>query len=140
MAKLLWNPDLDPDMIIKDFTDGYYGSGGVFIAKYIEEIQLQLNKAKPFFLFLYGDPSQAFDGYLSPKNLTYYDNLFIQALASVSKQSEYYNRIERARLSIDYAILEAYRKNFSAQYPLKFIANKVTMINPEVINSAMGMM
>ena len=134
MAKLLWNPDLDPDMIIKDFTDGYYGSGGVFIAKYIEEIQLQLNKAKPFFLFLYGDPSQAFDGYLSPKNLTYYDNLFIQALASVSKQSDYYNRIERARLSIDYAILEAYRKNFSAQYPLKFIANKVTMINPEVIN------
>ncbi|MDA0757738.1 MAG: DUF4838 domain-containing protein [Bacteroidetes bacterium] len=134
MAKLLWNSDLDVNMIIKDFTDGYYGLGGVFIAKYIDEIQFQLNEAKPFFLFLYGDPSQAFDSYLSPKNLTYYDDLFVQALASVSKQSDYYIRIERARLSIDYAILEAYRKNFSTQYPLKFIDNEVTIINPSVID------
>ena len=133
MAKLLWNPDLDSDIIIKDFTNGYYGSGGIFIAKYIEEIQLQLNEAKPFFLFLYGDPSQAFDTYLSPENLNYYDSLFKAALASVPKQSGYYNRIERARLSIDYAILEAYRKNFSKQYPLKRTKNKVTMINPNVL-------
>jgi hypothetical protein len=133
MAKLLWNPDLDSDIIIKDFTNGYYGSGGIFIAKYIEEIQFQLNEAKPFFLFLYGDPSQAFDTYLSPENLNYYDSLFKEALASVPKQSGYYNRIERARLSIDYAILEAYRKNFSKQYPLKRTKNKVTMINPSVL-------
>ena len=133
MAKLLWNPDLDSDIIIKDFTNGYYGSGGIFIAKYIEEIQFQLNEAKPFYLFLYGDPSQAFDTYLSPENLNYYDSLFKAALASVPKQSGYYNRIERARLSIDYAILEAYRKNFSKQYPLKRTKNKVTMINPNVL-------
>ena len=133
MAKLLWNPDLDSDIIIKDFTNGYYGSGGIFIAKYIEEIQFQLNEAKPFYLFLYGDPSQAFDTYLSPENLNYYDSLFKEALASVPKQSGYYNRIERARLSIDYAILEAYRKNFSKQYPLKRTKNKVTMINPNVL-------
>ncbi|MGY8946363.1 MAG: DUF4838 domain-containing protein [Flavobacteriales bacterium] len=134
MAKLLWNPNLDANMVIKDFTDGYYGPGGVFIAKYIEEIQLQLNDAKPFFLFLYGDPSQAFDTYLSPENLNYYDSLFSKALISVSKQSGYYNRIERARLSIDYAILETYRKNFSKQYPLKYIDNEVTTINPKVLN------
>ena len=133
MAKLLWNPDLDSDIIIKDFTNGYYGSGGIFIAKYIEEIQFQLNEAKPFYLFLYGDPSQAFDTYLSPENLNYYDSLFKEALASVPKQSGYYNRIERARLSIDYVILEAYRKNFSKQYPLKRTKNKVTMINPNVL-------
>ena len=76
MAKLLWDPNLDSNLVIKDFTNGYYGQGGVYIAKYIEEIQNQLNNAKPFFLFLYGDPSQAFDGYLSPKNLSYYDILF----------------------------------------------------------------
>ena len=133
MAKLLWNPDLDTNTIIKDFTNGYYGSGGVFIAKYIEEIQLQLNEAKPFFLFLYGDPSQAFDSYLSPENLNYYDSLFNKALASVSKQSRYYHRIERARLSIDYAILEAYRKNFSKQFPLKYTKNEVTIINPKLL-------
>jgi len=134
MAKLLWDPNLDSNLVIKDFTNGYYGKGGVYIAKYIEEIQNQLNNAKPFFLFLYGDPSQAFDGYLSPKNLSYYDSLFNEALLSVSKDSDYYKRIERSRLSIDYAILEAYRKNFSKQYPLKFINDEVTMINPKVID------
>ena len=134
MAKLLWDPNLDSNLVIKDFTNGYYGQGGVYIAKYIEEIQNQLNNAKPFFLFLYGDPSQAFDGYLSPKNLSYYDSLLDEALLSVSKDSDYYKRIERSRLSIDYAILEAYRKNFSKQYPLKFINDEVTMINPKVID------
>lgn len=134
MAKLLWDPNLDSNLVIKDFTNGYYGQGGVYIAKYIEEIQNQLNNAKPFFLFLYGDPSQAFDGYLSPKNLSYYDSLFNEALLNVSKDSDYYKRIERSRLSIDYAILEAYRKNFSKQYPLKFINDEVTMINPKVID------
>jgi len=134
MAKLLWDPNLDSNLVIKDFTNGYYGQGGVYIAKYIEEIQNQLNNAKPFFLFLYGDPSQAFDGYLSPKNLSYYDSLFNEALLNVSKDSDYYKRIERSRLSIDYAILEAYRKNFSKQYPLKFINDVVTMINPKVID------
>ncbi|MBT5395504.1 MAG: DUF4838 domain-containing protein [Flavobacteriaceae bacterium] len=134
MAKLLWDPNLDSNLVIKDFTNGYYGQGGIYIAKYIEEIQNQLNNAKPFFLFLYGDPSQAFDGYLSPKNLSYYDSLLDEALLSVSKDSDYYKRIERSRLSIDYAILEAYRKNFSKQYPLKFINDEVTMINPKVID------
>ncbi len=134
MAKLLWDPNLDSNLVIKDFTNGYYGQGGVYIAKYIEEIQNQLNNAKPFFLFLYGDPSQAFDGYLSPKNLSYYDSLFNEALLNVSKDSDYYKRIEKSRLSIDYAILEAYRKNFSKQYPLKFINDVVTMINPKVID------
>lgn len=134
MAKLLWNPNLSSDLLIKEFTDGYYGRGGIYIVKYINEIKKQLNDAKPFFLFLYGDPSQAFDSYLSPENLSYYDNLFDEALISVPKDSDYYIRIERARLSIDYAILEAYRKNFSMLYPLKFIKNRVTQINPKVID------
>ena len=132
MAKLLWNPSLDSDLVIRDFTNGYYGKGGIYIVKYIEEIQNQLNIAKPFFLFLYGDPSQAFDSYLSPKNLTYYDNLYKKALISVSKDSDYYKRIERSRLSIDYAILEAYRKNFSKDYPLKLTNNGIMDINPMV--------
>ena len=132
MAKLLWNPNLDSDLVIKDFTNGYYGEGGEYIVEYIEEIQNQLNIAKPFFLFLYGDPSQAFDSYLSPKNLTNYDNLYKKALLSVPKNSDYYSRIERSRLSIDYAILEAYRKNFSKEYPLKLTSNGITDINPKV--------
>jgi len=36
-------------------------------------------------------------------------------------------------LSINYAILEAYRKNFSKQYPLKYTENEVTIINPKLL-------
>ena len=134
MAKLLWNPDLNYEIIIKDFNNGYYGEGGVYIDSYIKEIQRQLNIAKPFFLFLYGDPSQAFDSYLSPTNLKSYDSLFNNALLSVKKNTKYYDRIEKARLSIDYAILETYRKNFSEQYPLKSKENGDQIINPKVIS------
>ena len=35
-AKLMWNSEADPDAIIKDFTDGYYGPAGKYIREYIE--------------------------------------------------------------------------------------------------------
>ncbi len=36
LAKLMWNCEADPDAIIRDFTDGYYGPAGKHIREYIE--------------------------------------------------------------------------------------------------------
>ena len=36
VSKLLWNPDVDVDSVITDFTDGYYGPAGKYIRKYID--------------------------------------------------------------------------------------------------------
>ncbi len=118
MAKLLWNPDLNFDELIKEFTDGYYGAGGVYVKAYIDRIHQEIQNYDEFFLFLYGDPSQAFTAYLSPELLQVYDAYFDDAEKTVDGNVELIQRINRARLGIDYAILEACRKNISELYNL----------------------
>ena len=132
MAKLLWDPSLNFNTLIKDFNDKYYGDGGKYITEYISKIQNQIDNTS-FFLFLYGDPSQGFDSFLSPQNLSNYDELFNKALSKVDYNSNYYKRILRSKISIDYAILELYRKNFSDLYKLTFYENSLKIINPELI-------
>lgn len=38
VAKLLWDPTRDPDALIAEFTDGYYGPAGKHIVSYLEII------------------------------------------------------------------------------------------------------
>ena len=108
-AQLLWNPDQDFDALLTDFVNGYYGAAGPFIKEYITTIHKELEK-KDFFLFLYGDPSQAFDAFLRPELLERYTSLFDQAEKAVKQNSKVLNRVKMARLGVDYAVLEASRK------------------------------
>ena len=132
MAKLLWNPNLDFQTLLNEFNNKYYGNGGKYISEYVNSIQNQIDNTS-FFLFLYGDPSQGFDSFLSPENLLNYDMLFNKALSSVELDSEYYKRILRSKISIDYAVLESYRKNFSDLYQLTKTENDIKSINPKLI-------
>ena len=133
MAKLLWNPNLDFQTLLNEFNNKYYGNGGKYISEYVNSIQNQIDNTS-FFLFLYGDPSQGFDSFLSPENLLNYDILFNKALSSVELDSEYYKRILRSKISIDYAVLESYRKNFSDLYQLTKTENDIKSINPKLIS------
>jgi hypothetical protein len=110
-AKLLWKPDLDEQEIIKDFLEGYYVSAAPFVQNYITSIHDELKKDSSFFLFLYGDPSQGFGSFLSEENLTKYDSLFDAASDAVGNQREVLKRVNAARLSTDYAILEYAKLN-----------------------------
>ncbi len=118
MAKLLWNPDNDLNELINEFTDGYYKEAGVYVREYIELIHQKLLEYPDFFLFLYGDPSQAFDSYLSADLLEQYDTIFNNAEKAVSHNSEIVERVKIARLSTDYAILEACKKGLSERFSL----------------------
>ena len=117
-AKLLWNPDLDENEVISDFTNGYYGEGGVFVNKYIDLIHSELKKDSTFFLFLYGDPSQAFHSFLKPELLNQYNDFFNQAEEAVKEKPAILQRIRTARLSVDYAMLEAARKGLNDDFRL----------------------
>jgi len=118
MAKLLWDPDLDPDEIILEFTEGYYGEAGVYVRNYIEDITREMENDPDFFLFLYGDPSQGFGSFLSPEKLDYYNQLYDMAEETVANKPVYLKRIQEARLSVDYATLEACRANLNESYSL----------------------
>tara|TARA_R110002049_G_scaffold41749_2_gene125349 strand:+ start:4407 stop:6653 length:2247 start_codon:yes stop_codon:yes gene_type:complete len=117
-AKLLWNPELDFNDLMIEFTDGYYEEAGVFIKKYIDAIHAKIKEDKDFFLFLYGDPSEAFSSYLNKDLLAEYDDMFKDAIQAVATKPEIVARVKMARLGLDYAILEASRKNISDDFSL----------------------
>ena len=117
-AKLLWDPSLELDTLLTEFTNGYYGQAGIYIKQYIDQIHAELRKDPEFFLFLYGDPSQAFDSYLSADLLSAYTGLFDTAETAVAETPELLQRVRTARLGVDYAVLEACRKGVSKAFAL----------------------
>ncbi|MFD1163703.1 MULTISPECIES: DUF4838 domain-containing protein [Hwangdonia] len=118
MAKLLWNPDANVDDIITEFTNGYYHEAGPFVKSYVDLIHMELKNYPDFFLFLYGDPSQAFDAYLNPDLLKQYVTFFNDAEKAVANIQDILKRVKVARLSIDYAVLEACRKSVSEDFTI----------------------
>ncbi len=117
-AKLLWNPDLNSEEIITDFTNGYYEDAGVFIKKYIDLIHSEIGKDSGFFLFLYGDPAQAFNSFLRPELLEKYNAFFNDAEKAVANKPAVLQRVKVARISTDYAMLEMARNGMSPKFKL----------------------
>ncbi|MCB9287606.1 MAG: DUF4838 domain-containing protein [Lewinellaceae bacterium] len=117
-AKLLWNPDVSIDSTMNDFLTGYYEEAGPYIGKYVSTVHDALEADSAFFLFLYGDPSQAFGSFLKPELLRQYDSWMDEAEQAVAQKPEVLERVKRARLSIDYAILEASRQQRSDRFSL----------------------
>ncbi|WP_167614029.1 DUF4838 domain-containing protein [Maribellus sediminis] len=117
-AKLLWNPDLNTDDLITEFVNGYYDEAGVYIKKYIDKIHEELAKHPDFFLYLYGDPSQAFNSFLAPELLKSYMTFFDEAENAVAGKPEILQRVRTARISTDYAMLEMARNGMSPDFQL----------------------
>ncbi len=117
-AKLLWNPDLNVDELITEFVNGYYGEAGIFVKKYIDLVHAEIKKDPDYFLFLYGDPAQAFNSFLKPELLTQYNHFFNDAEKAVADKVELLNRVRTARLSTDYAMLEMARNGMSSDFQL----------------------
>ncbi|GAA3562068.1 DUF4838 domain-containing protein [Snuella lapsa] len=134
MAKLLWNPDRNKNELITEFTNGYYKEAGIYIKQYVDLIHEKIKEHGDFFLFLYGDPSQAFSSFLNSELLATYDGYFNKAEEAVAQNATVLKRVKEARLSIDYAILEACKKNLNKDFSMILInAHGGKMINPDVI-------
>ena len=129
-AKLLWNPDLDEEQVITEFVNAYYKEGGVFVKQYVDAIHAAIKNNPDFFLFLYGDPAQGFDSFLSPENLKKYNTFFDEAEKAVADNPEVLERIRVARLSTDYASLGMARSGKSQDYRL-LNNGKIDAINQE---------
>jgi len=118
MARLLWDPSRNTDVLIREFCEGYYGAAGSEVVEYITKIHDELANDDDFFLFLYGGPSQAFNSFLRPDALDVYNRIFDQAEQSVANHPDLLTRVRRARLGVRYATLEACRANLSSKYSL----------------------
>ena len=118
MARLLWDPNRDTELIVDEFVNGYYAAAGPYVAKYIRHIHKALADDPDFFLFLYGGPSQAFDSFLNPSALNVYNQCFDEAERAVVDNKQVLIRVKRARLGVRYATLEACRANLNNHYSL----------------------
>ena len=99
ITKLMWNPNVDPNAIIYDFLDGYYGKAAIPILNYIESMREALLNDN-FRLNIFGDPRDAVKNYLASDKMIHYNLLFDKAEKAVSDDEQKLTRVKEARLPI----------------------------------------
>lgn len=110
VAKLLWNPDINVDSLMDDFLRGYYGAAAPFIRTYINTTHDSL-EASGQQLGIYGFPLPMRHGYLSVACMDVYTELFGKAERAVQKDPAMSERVQIARLPLQFAILEQAKLN-----------------------------
>ena len=105
LARLLWNPAADVKAVTDDFLDGYYGSAGPSIRRYIEALRANLGRAGAR-LDIYEPPAVHAGNHLSASSVALYDGFFDRAEAAVARDPERLARVRTARLPLMYAKLE----------------------------------
>jgi hypothetical protein len=124
LARLLWNPDLDPETLIREFLEGYYGSAAPWIAAYLK-LLVQTALAIPHYpgssairdclrkrgysqgiqgcyLDLNAQPDAPF---LTPTVIFAGLAAFQSAEAISSENQEVFRRVQRSALSLRYVLL-----------------------------------
>jgi hypothetical protein len=105
IAKLLWNPDRNVDTLINDFFRGYYGAAAPYLREYIDTMHDAL-EASGEELLIYGFPLPSERGYLSPRAMDTYVALFDSAEESVQENPDLLERVQIARLPLQFALIE----------------------------------
>ena len=105
-AALLWNPRADVSALTQTFCNGYYGAAGRFIASYLAGIAAA-SASRP--LDIYGNPINDYNGFLTPSAIDQYATLLDQAEAAVSSDPLLSARVRRARLPLEYTVLQQSR-------------------------------
>lgn len=110
IAKLLWNPDINVDSVMNDFLSGYYGRAAPFLRQYINIMHDSLAGSGKE-LGIYGFPLPSTTGFLSPACMDIYTELFDSAEQAVQKNPELLQRVQNARLPLQFATLEQAKLN-----------------------------
>jgi len=109
ISKLAWDPDLDPNAIIDDFLNGYYGKAAGPIRQYIDLMEQnlpphdteELPNDPPFeSSWCHCSPAR---WWLKPELLQKYDAMFDQAEKLVQGDNALLMRVKIARLELQYA-------------------------------------
>lgn len=105
ISRLLWNPNVNIDSVTTDFLNGYYGAGGVFIQKYINQLTSEIKKTGEW-LDIYGHPMSHAKTFLSAENMVKYNQFFDDAENAVKGDPSVLQRVKVCRLPIQYAMME----------------------------------
>lgn len=101
MMQMAWNPDQDPDAVIKDFLQGYYGAAAEPMWKYMQMLHDKVDNDN-IHMHLYTNPAQ---GFLTDDIMARAVKYFDQAQKAVEGDATLSDRVRRARMAITYASL-----------------------------------
>jgi hypothetical protein len=107
-AKLLANDKADINQLTTDFLNAYYGPAAIYMQQYkdlLEEKMLASHRK----LDIYGNPVNEWNSYLSPEFLDQYSVILDNAEAAVENNPTYLDRVVRARLPLEYTVLQQAR-------------------------------
>lgn len=104
-AKLLWNPDYNPDTAINEFLEGVYGAGAPHLRAWLDLLHNTMARSGMHLNIWVGAEAK----YLDDELLARADTLFDKAEAAVAADPGALARVRAARLSIDYTQLERAR-------------------------------
>ena len=102
LAKCMWDPEVDPQAVIREFCEGYYGPAARPILTYIEEVHDALEAAGGA-LNIFGGPLDAKDSWMDENHYSRYNALAEEALAAVSADATLLHRVKTAVMPIWYA-------------------------------------
>ena len=98
LAKLLWNPQLDDQALVREFVHGYYGSAAAPILEYIQLIHDEAESKKTYLTCF----SSARAEFLNLAMLAKAERLLDQAEAAVKDAPAMLPRVQLARLPLRY--------------------------------------
>jgi hypothetical protein len=128
ISRLLWNPGADPDAIIDDFVNGYYGAAGPYIRQYIDTMRYALLDSDHQ-LRIFGSPEEARNTYLSVGMMDEYKKLFDEAEKAVARDAELLRRVRIARLPVMYSQIQISRTEIDTPGSMfQYDANKARLI------------
>lgn len=104
-AKLLWDPTRDPEKVIDEFLAGVYGAGAAPIRRWIDAMHDHVERNNVHMNIWVGPK----DAHLTDDLLAQGEGWFDEAERAVADQPEVLTRVRRARLSVDYALVERSR-------------------------------
>ena len=104
-AKLLWNPNYDADLAINEFLQGVYGEAATPMRLYIDLMHEAVSDPTTNMNIWIGPDAPFFTDELFERA----DNLFDVAEAAVAECPEIRERVQIARMPVDYSIIERTR-------------------------------
>ena len=112
LMKTMEEPSADIGKLTDTFMSGFYGPAGVWIKRYLRELEAEAARRKTVCRFWEGSPARL--SYLTPEFVGRAQRIFAQAERAAAHDPDLARRVAHARLPLDRATLMLYPKLQSA--------------------------
>lgn len=114
-AKFLWDPDYDEDKAMDEFLAGVYGKAAGPIRTYLDMLRDKVVNEN-IHMHIWEGPNAP---YLTDELIAKADKLWDQAAAAVADDPATLNRVNVARLSMDWLLLERTKRTVTTAYEFR---------------------